>query len=239
MSPSSRPPRPPSATAAGRRCARGRSRSSASTIAVAARNARRPPSRCAPPTRHDRHAALVAPRDDRGDLVRARRAARAASAIPRTALDDGLVAGTADRRRAARARRRRCARDRRASSSTYPVQGRCPRATRSTTRRARIRPVLEGPRARRSCARRTRASRRDAGRAARRPRRQRRRRARQAPLPALRRRPDDPLAPAHDRLVGRLPHGRALAPRAAPRLARAAAARTARWCSSTARCSSC
>ena len=51
--------------------------------------------------------------------------------------------------------------------------------------------------------------------AARRPRRDERRRARQAPVPALRGRPDDPLAPAHDRLLARARQPAARA-RAAP-----------------------
>ncbi len=45
-------------------------------------------------------------------------------------------------------------------------------------------------------------------------------RPRQAPVPALRRRPDAPLAPAHDRRLARPSAGRALAPRPATRLAR-------------------
>ena len=48
------------------------------------------------------------------------------------------------------------------------------------------------------------------------------RRPRQAPVPALRGRPHDPLAPAHDRLLARPRRRRALAALAARRLARAA-----------------
>ena len=49
-----------------------------------------------------------------------------------------------------------------------------------------------------------------------------RRRPRQAPVPALRGRARHPLAPAHDRRVGRLSRRPALGPLGAPRLARAA-----------------
>ena len=49
-----------------------------------------------------------------------------------------------------------------------------------------------------------------------------RRRPRQAPVPALRGRARHPLAPAHDRRVGRLPRWPALGPLAAPGVARAA-----------------
>ena len=73
------------------------------------------------------------------------------------------------------------------------------------------------------------------GRAARRPRRDRRRRPRQAPLPALRGRPHDPLAPAHDRLLARARPRRA---RRAHRLARAAPRRPPGRAVQRARCSS-
>ena len=51
------------------------------------------------------------------------------------------------------------------------------------------------------------------------------RRPRQAPLPALRRRPDDPLAPAHDGLLADPPAWRRAFPPLAPHLARAASRR--------------
>ena len=86
--------------------------------------------------------------------------------------------------------------------------GRLTRPTRARGRHDPLRrephpPGARGPRAGRDRARRTRASARDrwperlAGRAVR-----GRRRARQAPVPPLRGRPDDPLAPAHDRAPG-------------------------------------
>ena len=53
------------------------------------------------------------------------------------------------------------------------------------------------------------------------------RRARQAPVPALRRRADAALAPAHDRRVGRPPRGRALAARA--RAARGSCCAAGEW----------
>ena len=92
----------------------------------------------------------------------------------------------------------------------------CPRATRSTTRRtasARCSRATCPTSSRTPHPRfaRDRWPERLAGRAV-----TRGRRARQAPVPALRGRPDDPLAPAHDRLVAR-----ARDARRAPRRARA------------------
>ena len=61
-------------------------------------------------------------------------------------------------------------------------------------------------------------------------------RPRQAPVPALRGRPDDPLAPAHDRLLARARARAALAPLRPRGVAGRCAAATARSCSSTAPC---
>ena len=98
---------------------------------------------------------------------------------------------------------------------------RCPRATRSTTRRGASGPLVEG-RVPEIAHPAPAPARRALAAEARRPRRHARRRPRQAPLRALRGRPRDPLAPAHDRLVGHVPRRPALAPRAPPRLARPA-----------------
>ena len=90
----------------------------------------------------------------------------------------------------------------------------CPRATRSTTRRTgsgRSSRATSRTRSRR----RTRASAATAGPSASRAAPCRRRRPRQAPVPALRGRPDDPLAPAHDRHLAR-PRRRLAARRATP-----------------------
>ena len=96
-----------------------------------------------------------------------------------------------------------------------PYSDQCPRATPSTTRRTRSARCWRA-RCRTSSPRRTRASGATAGRAACRPGGHERRRARQAPVPALRGRAGDPLAPAHDRQVARARPRDLARPRATP-----------------------
>ena len=126
------------------------------------------------------------------------------------------------RRRLACVRTRSCAR-RTAARRLRALPGRHARGRHDPERRKRVGAALVGSADRARSRRRSRASRWTAGPSGSTAARARGRRARQAPVPPLRRRPDAPLAPAHGRLVGRLPPRRALAPQPAPRLARASA----------------
>ena len=111
----------------------------------------------------------------------------------------------------------RCAAELSAGVRSVPSTA-CPRATRSTTPR-----TASGRCSRATCPTSSRTphprfAARPLARAPGRPRGARGRRPRQAPVPALRGRPDDPLAPAHDRLLARARRaaGAGRARRAAP-----------------------
>ena len=165
------------------------------------------PRRATPPTPRRRSANLTACPTPAA-AAPAKSSAWPAPGPPTSSGDRARAVAIADprprRRRDARRRRLRRPRPRRARP---PRNGShsdaCPRATRSTTR-----PTASARCWRATCPtrsrRRTRASARDRWpRAARGPRGAVGRRPRQAPVPALRGRADDPLAPAHDGHVAR------------------------------------
>ena len=102
----------------------------------------------------------------------------------------------------------------------------------------RMRPVLEGRVPDELATPHPRFARRPLAREAGRPRGRGRRRPRQAPVPALRGRARHPLAPAHDRRLGRLSRRPALGALGAARVARPARRAATTSCSSTAPCSS-